>query len=71
MKIHELLGSNLHICDNKSKIWLNRIFACLPSITVGVVVIINSFEKDEKLAGRLILLVKRYGVLDSVSTLKW
>ena len=43
-------------------------FACLPSITVGVGVTINSFEKDEKLAGIFILLVKMYGVLDSVST---
>ena len=43
-------------------------FVCLPSITVCLGVTINSFEKDEKLAGRCILLVKGYGVLDSVST---
>ena len=46
-------------------------FACLPSITVGVGVTINPFEKIEKLAGRCRLLVKKYGVLDSESTLKW
>ena len=40
-------------------------------MTVGVEVTINPFGKVEKLAGRCVLLVKGYGVSDSVPTLKW
>ena len=37
----------------------------LPWVTVGVGVIIEPSEENEALAGRYLLLVKRYGVLDS------
>ena len=37
----------------------------LPWVTFGVGVIIEPFEKDEKLAGRCVLFVKEYGDLDS------
>ena len=42
--------------------------AHLPWVTVGVGVTIESIEKDKKIAGRCVLLVKEYGVLDSLST---
>ena len=38
----------------------------LPSVTIGVCIIIEPLEEDEKLVGRCVLLVKWYGVLDSV-----
>ena len=40
----------------------------LPSVTIGVCIIIEPLEEDEKLVGRCVLLVKWYGVLDSMST---
>ena len=40
----------------------------LPWVTVGVEVTMEPFEKDERLAERCVLLVKRYRVSDSVST---
>ena len=46
-------------------------FDYLPSITVSDGVTIRPSENDEKLAWRCILIVKGYGGLDSVSTLKW
>ena len=42
--------------------------AHLPWVIVDVGVTVESLEEDEKLAGRCVLLVKGYGVLDSVST---
>ena len=40
----------------------------LPLVTVGVGVTIEPCEEDEKLAGRCVLLVRMYGVFDSVLT---
>ena len=44
--------------------------AHLPGVTVGVGVTIEPLDEDEKLAGGCALLVKGYGVLDSVSNIK-
>ena len=40
----------------------------LPWVTVGVGVTIEPLEEDNKLVGRCVLLIKGYGVLDSLST---
>ena len=53
----------------KYEILVNFIYSThLPWVTVGVGVTIEPLEKDDKLAGRGVLLVKGYGVLDSVCT---
>ena len=41
--------------------------AYLPWVTVGINVTIEPLKNDEKFAGTCVLLVKEYGVLDSLS----
>ena len=45
--------------------------AYLPGVTVGVGITTKPLKEDEILAGRCVLLVKGYGVVDSVSIYKW
>ena len=42
-------------------------FTYLPGITIGVGVITELLKENEILAGRCVLLVKGYGVLESLS----
>ena len=43
-------------------------YVYLPPVTIGVDVTIESLEENEKLVRRYVLLVKEYGVFDTVST---